>query len=727
MFKSQGGSSVTIQGIECHLPPLPQKHEILNYGLSKKEQKWIRPELPSFRAREIDIFDGTEYKPNDEISFDEAVRQEEIGITGCDPYDLDKQGNPKRVHGVTPNSDYVSESLEAFRAQELERVFNGVYVYINGKPVYLTGVHYLYLTYWFLDGIYAEFRITDLEFFYVIEVVRHPECAHLGLYYITRRGQGKSYRAAVVLYHTIIRKKYGHAGIQSKTDDDAEAFFKTKILQPMTKLPKFLIPINTHKGDITQVKKLEFAPPARKGMDARLYNKLKKEALYSFVDYRSSGESAYDSATLCCKLDDELAKLDPKKIADAEVRLQTNIFCVLRGVDKKGFILATSTVEAYNCGGKQAKAIWDKSDQGKLNKNGRTISGLVRMFSSCLDDTYFDEYGYSLREKAKTYHDAEREKFEDDVDGLVGYKQKNPYTFDEAFHYGGVKCIYNSQILYAAKNFIANTDRKLTRRGDFVWKIKDKEAQFVDNEINGRWEVSYLPDNCNEVKIQAGQRPTFSPVHSSKRVCGMDPFANSNIADDNKGSFGAAAIYNKFDFNIPEELCDTFIAIYKYRAATVEECMEDILTGCFFYSCPILLETNKGGDSAKSYAKLRGYKWGYDSNPDDFILEQPESTMSKSAQSPGEGLYMTEGVKIQYTNATATHVVKHGHKLKFNTIIDELLEYDPKATKKFDVAVAVGLALIAAESKVSQPKPEIDLSNIFKTWNNTGSMSTMYN
>jgi hypothetical protein len=495
----------------------------------------------------------------------------------------------------------------------------------------------------------------------------------------------------------------------------------------MTKLPKFLVPINPHKGDITQIKKLEFAPPARKNMDARVYNKMKKDALYSFCDYRNASESAYDSTTLCCKIDDEICKLDPKKIANAETRIQTNLFCVLRGVEKKGFILATSTVEGYQTGGKEGKAIWDKSDPLKRNKNGRTVSGLVRMFSSALDDTFFSEYGESLRDKAREYHDAEREKFAGDIDGLVGYKQKNPYDFSEAFFYGGVKCIYNAEILYQAKDRIANSGRNATRRGDIVWIEKDKKAGWVDNAVNGRWEISCFPDDkeANAVEIGKGSRQTFSPKYGWKRVIGMDPFSVSHLADENRGSYGAAVVYQKFDFNTPEEFCNTPIAVYKYRASTVQECMEDILTAAFWFSCPLLVEQNKGGSDSVYYAKLRGYKHGYDSNPNDFILERPDSTVSKANQAVTEGVYMTEGLKVQYTNATAEHILKHGHKMKFEVLIDELLEYDPLKTRKFDLAVAFGLALIASEQKVEIPKATLDLSNIFKTYDNTGSFSTL--
>lgn len=725
MFKDSGNGYIEIENVRCFLPKQPEPYHIINYGLKKKDQKWRRQELPTFKATDIDIFDGTDYKAEDVITWEEAVRQEKIGQTGCDPWSLDRSNNPKKVDGVTPNPDYCGEAVNAFRRQELDRIFNGVWVYINGQAVYLTGIHYFYLTYFFLDGKYPEFRWTDVKFFYLIEVVRHVECPHLGLVYITRRGSGKSFKCGAVAYYVAITKRYAHVGIQSKTDEDAETFFKTKILQPMTKLPEFLIPHNPHTGDITQVKKLEFAPPAKKNIDIKVYNKIKKESLYTFIDFRNASEGAYDSTTLACKISDEFAKLDPKKVANAEVRLQKTIFCVLRGVEKKGFTIEASTIEKHLEGGKEAQKIYLDSDPTKLNKNGRTVSGLIRLFTSALEDTFFDEYGYSLVDKAREYHEAERAKYIDDPAGLVSYKQKNPHSIEEAFWFGSNKCIYNAEILLAAKDRIINSERKLTRRGDFVWREKDKEAMWVDNDINGRWECSMFldKDQANQVQVNPGQKPTFTPLAGHKRVLAFDPFASSSLADENKGSNAAIVVFNKFDYNTPEDYCNTIIADYCYRPADPWLAIEDAIIAAHYFGAPILCETNKG--DVVNYLKLRGYKWGNDYNNNDFSMKRPESTLTSSTQKATDGVYSTTSLIEQYTNSTANHIIHHGHKLKHMRVVEDWLNFDPLHTRRFDTGVAASLSVIAAEKKIDMKQDALDLSGMFKTWNNTGSYSSL--
>lgn len=725
MYKDLGNGYVVISNVNCYFPVAPHKTDVLNYSKPKKDQKWQRIDLPTFRARDIEIWDGEEYSSDYVFSYEEAARQETIKRTGKDPWNLDKMNNPKSVKGVLADPNYIIDALELFRARELDRVFNGVWIWIGGRLIYLTGFHYLYLQYWYMDGRYPDFRETDLEFFYLVEIVRHPESPHLGLFYITRRGSGKSFKSGVVVYGTAIQRKRAHCGIQSKDDPSAGDLFKDKIMKPMTTLPDFLIPINPYLGDFSQVNRMEFAPPAKKNIDIKVYNKMKKDALYTMIDYRSSKEYAYDGCTLACIVSDEVGKT-AKQVADVVTRMQVNTYCVMRGSEKKGFQLLTSTIEDPTTDGAGAEKIWKDADN-TINKNGVSPNSMLRLFCSANDDFYFDEFGFSDRERAILHHQEKIAGFAGDGDAIISYKRKHPRTIEEAFSVSGNDCIYNADILLTAKERIMSSSKRLTRRGDFEWKVKDKEVVFVDNDSSGRWEVSFLPDDANDVTFGTSQRMTFSPKHGHKRVIGMDPFLNAHLADDSKGSFGAAAVYQKFDFNLPDEYCNTFVAVYKYRAATVQDCMEDVLKAAFFYSCPILIEQNKGGSDSVYYAKLRGFKWGYDSNREDFILERPESTLVRANQAVTEGVYMTEGLKEQYTNATAIHIVEHGHKLVFNTIIDELLKYDPKKTKKYDVAIAVGLALVAAENRIEMKKQDIDLTNLFQTWDNRGSSSTILN
>lgn len=739
MNVDQGNGFIEVQGIKCWLPPKPADHLIQNYGKKKREQKWCRRELPVFSAADVDVFSGTEYKPDDVVSWDEAEREEHICVFGTDCLDVDRQGNEKRVIGVNQDPNYSMDCLESFRAEELDRIKNGHWIFINGKPYYLTGLYYFFLSQWKLKDGYAEFRYTDLELTYVWEHVKKSK-NFLGIVYVTIRGVGKSYLAGCIKYHTAILKRNAATTIQSISDDKAAEFFRDKVLLPIKELPRFLVPINKHgSSDITSQATFDMSPPARKGMSMNLYNSLKKMALYSRLIYSNASETGADGGTWDVIVADEFAKTPPAT-ADVYQRTMINYFTVLRGARKMGNQFLCSTAGEMDAGGGiQGKKIWDNSDHYRLTESGMTNTGLVRFFRSDIDATFFDEFGFpvieattkemqdfleekygkSARLGARHFHDTKRKQLarSGDQQGLIAYKQANPRTPEEAFWIGAQSCIYNADILLTAKEKIVLNGNKC-RRGDIVWKTRDKEAIFVDNPANGRWDVSFFNFEPNQVNIGEG---TFSPRANHKRIMALDPYSVMTLADDKQGSDGAAAVYNRYDMNINEDFCDTIIADYVFRPRDPFEFYEDMLAAAFYFGCAMFVETNKS--NAMDYFRTRGYKWGGDSNPQDFIWERPVSTFTKTSDKPTDGLYQNRGTIEHYTNSTALHIIEHGHKLKHLRVIDDWLLFNPLKTKQFDLAVASSMAIVGAERNAVANLPKIDLGDIFATYNNTGAAS----
>jgi len=745
MNQDQGNGFIEIQGIKCHFPPAPKKQDIINYGLPPKKQKWVRTELPVFTAKDVDIWSDDEYKPDDIITWEEASRQEHIKIFGTDPYDLDKQGNERDVQGVDVDINYSMDCLEGFRAKELDRFFNGVWIYIKGQLLYLPGCYYFYLNYWQLKDGYAEFRYIDLELFWFWEAVRRSK-NFLGIIYITLRGAGKSYIAGCIQYYESVTHRKANTTVQSKSDDDAAIFFREKMLLPVTNLPNFLVPIHKHPGDITSLNAMEFVPKARKGMSMRHYLKMKKEALFSKSQYHNSGEFAADGGTWDLIVQEEIGKTDPT-VADVYKRIMVVKFCVLRVNKKLGNIFASSTVEEMKEGGEECLKIWTESNQYVINDTGTTNTGLARFFRSAIDATMFDEYGFSVGYEpedketkkyiiakygevfgknaefgAKAVHDAKRKALKHDTKGYISYVQKNPYSEKEAFWINADECIYNGQILLEAKERILNSDRKYVRKGDIVWEEKDKKAKFVDNDVNGKWEISFLnfEHNMTQVNDHGGSK-TFTPKASHKRVMAFDPYSNRDLVREDRGSNAAAVVYNKPDFHIPDEYCDTIIADYLYRHDDPFDSYEDIICACFFFGCEVLIEKNKS--NALDYFRLRGYMWGYDNNPSDFIMSRPESTLTQFGNKVSDGISSSDPMIEHYTNSTARHIERHGHKLKHLRPIEDWLIFRPQKTQLYDMAVAASYAIVAAEKKITEQAKEIDISGIFRTYDNSGKQS----
>jgi len=189
----------------CYLPPvgfglnaangLLQETDIFLSSEIPTEQFWVKPELPhDFKAK----------------------RKKEKDVQKIDPY-------------------YIDEYLENIRKREWKRRLCGIWFW-NYNPIkksseliYITGLHYLYLTYWKFQGKVLDFRIADRDFFYFVAYCMEDEKC-LGINEITKRKNGKTARAGCWAYERVSRLNNHHAGLQSKSDDDAEeAFFKAVI------------------------------------------------------------------------------------------------------------------------------------------------------------------------------------------------------------------------------------------------------------------------------------------------------------------------------------------------------------------------------------------------------------------------------------------------------------------------------------------------------------------
>ena len=99
------GESIEIYGTKITLPDLPKEEDILNYNLPKKEQKWIKQELPLF-------FNKVEFNKSGDL--------------------------------------LLTSEQEKFAAQEVKSCKVGVHVYINGVVKYLPPKYYFYLQYYVL-------------------------------------------------------------------------------------------------------------------------------------------------------------------------------------------------------------------------------------------------------------------------------------------------------------------------------------------------------------------------------------------------------------------------------------------------------------------------------------------------------------------------------------------------------------------------------------------------
>jgi hypothetical protein len=475
------GKSINIQGLECKIPAPGfvvnivtgklEEREIYSRSNIPEEQYWERIPLPIWYKDTIKRWEAYDRKKKDD-----------------DP-------------------EFYDEQLEAYKAQEWDRRLNGFWYMNRGQPVYITGMHYLFMQWWMIDIGYPKFRIIDLEYFYFLQyVIEDPNC--YGMLEICKRRNGKTYRAGVFIYEYITRTKRTQAGIQSKTGPDAKKVFSKSVVGPFKKLPKFFRPEYDMSLGITPKTEIRFQQTNVRGKKAEDY--LEKEELESLIDFQSADVMGYDGQKLHRKFDDEFCKTVECNIYE---RHEVTRFCL---VDEEGNIIGkvlySSTVEKLKTDreGVQegAKLLWDESNQLDIQENGQTKSGCYRFFIGAHRSRNIDIYGFPDEEKSKQQILANWAAVASNPQALSARKRKEPLTISDAFGIDAESCILNAENIEKRSNelleapvhkrkiiFIRELDQTIKWRdwhssdGPLFWKVT---PEF---ELNIKEPVSKISDS----------------------------------------------------------------------------------------------------------------------------------------------------------------------------------------------------------------------------------------
>jgi hypothetical protein len=258
---------------KINLPDPPEYHLIANFGLPAKDQKFKPPTLPDKLARLAKKLP----------TIDEIWEE------------LEK------------NQFHYREEIEFIKRQWNYRL-NGYWIFINGKPTYLTGWHWFYCSWWNIDIGLPKYRSRDWKFFHAAmycytttmavykfrlpweddyKYFSHKDKAAqwckdavldykiieegfwevdfgkrtiVGFNYPKFRREGATFKAEDINYCMTTVAKNIQSGIQSMTDGDSKKVYLKAILNPWKKLPFFFKP--KYEGSTNPQAKLSFTPPA---------------------------------------------------------------------------------------------------------------------------------------------------------------------------------------------------------------------------------------------------------------------------------------------------------------------------------------------------------------------------------------------------------------------------------------------------------------------------------
>jgi hypothetical protein len=701
------------------LPEPPPLHTITNWGLPASKQYFVREKMPQKLTALVSQCETVE-----EIW--EALEQ--------------NQG------------EYYSE-IGWIQNMWHHRLY-GKWYWINGKPVYLDGWHFMYCNFWkFNDGKIPDYRERNWKYFhsmrYAYTTTEKPETdkdgrlvyedrqsrrlkmvetgnrTFNGVAYPKHRRDGATNMCGCAMYCETTTREGVNSGIVSMTGEHAKNKIFNEIVVPgWQQMPFFFKPI--YSGNEKPEKELAFFA-SRKKAGARL-----REQLRSRIDYSETSKSTfYDGGKNLWLLVDESGKTTEDNVYSRHQQLKN---CVAQGNGANiiGFISCPSTVgEMMGQGGKNYFDLCQDSRYERRDISGQTKTGMLLIYLPATEglEGFIDEYGSSVVEKptarqakyinkpygSKEYLDSKREQLLADGD-ILKYNEEVrlfPTRYMECFRTEDGEIGFNTKIINDRLDELAFIGKKMVRRGNFKWENNEPDTKVIwEDHDNGRFYMSQMlkPEAANRFYWDGEHRHPINPKYTA---CG-DTF-KFNKVQHRRMSNGGGAVFWHYDQEVDGKTTiehwqsNRFVCTYNYRPETVDEYCEDMLMMCVYFGSWMYPEINV--PKLWEYFEARGYA-GY-------LKYDVDIKTGKQKVTPG---FNSEGgSKQDLFNGLRDYLQRHGKRERHGDLLNECKEIKSiEEMTDYDLLTAAGGALLGAKAylvTVKKPEaPKQDITDYFETF-----------
>ncbi len=727
--------------------PPKDKTKIKNYGLPPDEQYYRRDEIP----------------PGIETLSKKVLKQ------------LLKRQDRNKARSVTghkiikafwatleENAEDYEKEID-FIKKTIWKTIYGEWIYIDGKPTYITGWHYEYLNFWYMPdvlGTYPEYRDKDRliylfnhylyttdETFADLDDEGYAQKDSNGIYRIKHTGRrlfygsiqpknrrsGASHQALESMW-AIIRKSLGmHGVIISKSTDDMEKHFKTRLIPAWQHYPIFLKP--TWNGTNSPENNLVLSAPANEYS----YNGLGSSIFYP----RSVSEAVIDSQKIGVALFDEQGKSTGGGKVDVFDRWETSkqTMSTGNGAIIYGYSFNPSTCEEMEEGAVNYKMMCDLSNFYQRQPNGQTKSGLALLYfpAQVALEGFIGPFGESIINKpterqiklsrglrdvyAKmgigsfAFLRSERDKLlssgtEADKKKYRLIRRKHPMRYAESWLGSSGDMGWNiekvdARLIELNRMKITKELQKKVKRGRFKRLNGERDGTVVwETDPDGPFEISMeLPrEETNQKKRILWNDPVvghpiqaWEPKNKYRFTCGCDPFDYGGKKESKQGrsvqSDGGIAVLWEYDPSIEKSEIEkewdsrSFVLSYRYRPSTLQEYNEDVLMACIYYGAMLYPERNKTG--TWQYFVERGYGGYLKYNYNPLTGRREEKPGFYSLSQSKQNMF----VKIK------DFINNRIHKDLFIAWLEEIKAMNsPEDMTKLDRLTAHGAALLGSEA-----------------------------
>jgi hypothetical protein len=724
--------------IYINLPKPPKPELIENYGLPALEQIWHRPKTPERLA----------------LLEKKVKRDLELNASKNDVVNGYKIINAIWKE-LTNNAQDYKEELDWISRMWYHRL-NGYWIYIKGKPTYICGWHFTYLTFWKIDGsFYPRYQDRDRrellswKYFYdtkesfadldekgraipnsfgKYKTIEMAYKTFFGIIEPKGRRQGVSNKAQCVQFEIISRKKSALGVIFSMSEESANKLFKNITVRAFRHMPFFFLPL--WDGAYDQSKEIYFNRPKFLILGDDLQSRV------------THAESAYGGEFDGQKIDAAVFD-EPGKSGsiDTSARWAVHKRAMALGPNIIGFSFHISTTEDMDSDGGMnfQKMVYSSRIHTRSKDTGQTPTGLATVFfpsfdgmEECVDywgDSIIDDptpeqikYGYKLKIGAAKLIQNELDSLlnsgnpKDRID-YQRLRVKMPNKLAQCFELTIGNVSWNLDIINKRLAELRRIEEP-TICGDFVWKngVKFGEVLFYPKpdgkfninkplplqETNQRTRVTVVDHVTGEYK------DCWMPTFPNKGTLGVDAFKFKGdkqqvIETGTYQSDGGIAGFLERDYKIdPDEKSiyqwetRTFVLSYRNRPLS-DEFNEDVIMAAQYYGFMIYPETNAG--TIWEYCLRNNY--------DGFLLYDIDETNGKYKNRPG--VYQLEKSKEDMWTEFQNYIQFRAHKECHANILKEVASLKQFSDlNRLDLAAAAGCALLGSKSRARQLLESVD-------------------
>jgi hypothetical protein len=650
----------------------------------------------------------------------------------------------RTIYDFQSTPENIKEKYYPYIDSEFTNRDAGYWFMCNGAPNYITGSHYIYLTWTKIDVGSPDFRQANRIFYYFWEACKADKRSY-GMCYLKNRRSGFSFMASSETVNLATTSKDSRFGVLSKTGADAKKMFTDKIVPISINYPFFFKPIQD--GMERPKTELSYKIPSKRLTRNSLKETNQKEeerlgaGLDTTIDWKNTGDNSYDGEKLQLLVHDESGKWErPDNILNNWRITKT---CLRLGAKIVGKCMMGSTSNALAKGGDNFKKLFYNSDVTNRNRNGQTASGLYSLFIPMEwgYEGFIDKYGYPVfdtpsepvegidGERIYTgvieHWDNEVDGLKNDSDALNEYYRQFPRSEKHAFRDETVNSLFNLTKIYQQIDFNEEmTAKGHIVKGSFSWKngMKDTEVIWTPTN-NGRFKISWIPPKNiqNNTLVKNGVKYAGN---NGLGAFGCDSYDISGTVGG-RGSNGA--LHGLTTFSMVSDVPNSkFFLEYVARPQTAEIFFEDVLMALVFYGMPILAENNK--PRLLYHLKRRGYR-GFSMNRPDKLI----GNLSKTELELGGIPNSSEDIKQAHAAAIESYIEEyvgakdenHGD-MFFQRTLEDWAKFDISKRTAYDASISSGLAIMACRKHLYRPRAErvvkkLDFS--FSKYKNEGSRS----